>query len=62
MMAPPVVQRIILPSSHISSLRFMQKICQDAIVLIRNFGPPTLFITITANLAWDKVVRELFPG
>ncbi|KAJ5865150.1 uncharacterized protein N7529_007066 [Penicillium soppii] len=58
----PVGQRVILPSSHIGSPRFMQKIYQDAIALIRNFGPPTLFITMTANPTWDEVIRELFPG
>jgi hypothetical protein len=47
--AAPAVQRVMLPSSHIGSPRFMQKICQDAIALIRKLGPPTLFITMTAN-------------
>jgi hypothetical protein len=45
----PVGQRVILPSSHIGSPRFIKKIYQDAIALIRKLGPPTLFITMTAN-------------
>jgi predicted esterase len=30
----------------------MKKICQDAIALMRKLGPPTLFITMTANPAF----------
>ncbi|KAJ5751269.1 hypothetical protein N7533_008297 [Penicillium manginii] len=62
MITAPVGQRVILPSSHIGSPRFMKKICQDAIALIRKLGPPTLFITMTANPTWDEITRELFPG
>ncbi|KAJ5900216.1 uncharacterized protein N7473_004286 [Penicillium subrubescens] len=62
MITAPVGQRVILPSSHIGSPRFMKKICQDAIALIRKLGPPTLFITMTANPSWDEITRELFPG
>jgi hypothetical protein len=62
MRTAPAGQRVILPLSYIGSLRFMKKICQDVIALIRKFRPLTLFITMTANPTWDKVIRELFPG
>ena len=31
-------------------------------VIVRQFGRPSLFITFTANPKWDEITRELLPG
>jgi hypothetical protein len=58
---PPdqVGRRIMLPSSFTGRDRFMQKLYQDSIVVVRHFGRPALFITFTANPEWEEITREL---
>ena len=55
-------RKVILPSSHTSSPRFMQKFLQHALTLLRVLGPSDLFITFTANPAWPEIVENLAPG
>jgi hypothetical protein len=55
-------QRFILPSGYTGSPRFMAKLYQDSMAIVRNFGKPTLFITFTANMKWIEIQRELLPG
>ncbi|XP_026397782.1 uncharacterized protein LOC113344490 [Papaver somniferum] len=35
---------------------------QDAISLVQRYGKPDLFITMTCNTSWYKIVNELGPG
>jgi hypothetical protein len=49
---------VILPSSHIGSPRFLQQLYQDSMAIVRHYGKPTPFITITAYPNW-KEVREV---
>ncbi|KAJ3684336.1 hypothetical protein LUZ61_013500 [Rhynchospora tenuis] len=55
-------KRIILPSSHVGSPRYMYQNYQDAIAVCRHLGPPHLFITFTCNPAWPEITRNLLPG
>ena len=35
---------------------------QDAMAIVRKFGKPDLFITMTCNPKWVEITRELNPG
>ena len=52
----------ILPSSFINSPRYMHKLFQDAMSVVRVFGKPDLFITFTCNPYWVEIKRELLSG
>ena len=45
----PLGHKLILPSSHVDSSRFMTQLFQDAIAICRHFHKPDLFLTMTAN-------------
>lgn len=49
----------ILPSSFIGGPRFMSKLYQDNMAIVRKFGRPDLFITFTCNPAWEEIKSEL---
>lgn len=34
----------------------------DAMAIVRTFGKPTLFITITCNPKWPEITEALLPG
>ncbi len=50
---------VILPSSFQGSPRAMQQNYQDAMALVRKFGKPDLFITMTCNPQWREVKENL---
>ena len=58
----PLGRRVVLPSGHTSSERFMHAAYQDAMAIAGRFTKPHLFITKTANPKWEEVQRELLPG
>ena len=41
---------------------YMHQQYQEAMVLVWKYGMPTLFIIMTADTYWPKVLRELKPG
>ena len=51
-------KKVILPSSFIST----HQQYQDAISLLRRFGKPNLFITMTTNPDWREIKENLRPG
>jgi hypothetical protein len=55
-------RRIILPASFIGGDRFMQRLFQDSMAIVRFFGKPLFFITFTANPRWPEILRELKEG
>ncbi|EFP93666.2 uncharacterized protein PGTG_19561 [Puccinia graminis f. sp. tritici CRL 75-36-700-3] len=55
-------RRIILPSSFSGSPRNMMQLYQDSMALVRHFGQPSLFITMTANARWPEVLAALKPN
>ena len=56
-----VGKRVILLSSYVGGDRFMQKLYQDSIAIVRHFGKPSRFITFTANPKWEEIEHELLP-
>jgi hypothetical protein len=34
----------------------------DAMALVRRFGKPDIFLTMTCNPNWDEIKCELYPG
>lgn len=55
-------RRIVLPSSFSGGPRAMQQGYQDAIALVRKFGKPDLFITMTCNPNWPEIKAALMEG
>ena len=62
--ANAIGKRIILPSSHTGSPRYMIQNYQDAMAICRNYGNPDLFVTFTCNPKWPEITRALsiIPG
>jgi len=56
-----VGKRVVLPSSYMGGDRFMQKLYQDSIAIVRHYGKPSLVITFTTNPKWEEIERELLP-
>ena len=54
--------RLILPSSFTGGPRYMAKLYQNSMAIVRHFGKPSLFITFTANPKWIEIERELLVG
>ncbi len=52
---------VILPSSFLGSPRSMQQNYQDAMALVRKFGKPDLFLTMTCNPQWREITENLKP-
>jgi hypothetical protein len=52
----------ILPSSYIGGPRHMQEYIQDAMIYVRHYGRPDLFITFTCNPNWEEIQTSLLPG
>ncbi|CAG7729840.1 unnamed protein product [Allacma fusca] len=53
---------VILPSSFMGSPRNMQQLYQDAMAIVRKFGKPDLFLTMTTNPNWKDIKENLLPG
>ena len=53
---------IVLPSSFIGSPRNMIQSYQDAMAIVRVYGKPDLFITMTCNPKWREIEENLLPG
>ncbi|CAF1246967.1 unnamed protein product [Rotaria sordida] len=51
----------ILPSTYVGGSRFMSKLYQDNMAMVRKFGRPDLFITFTCNPKWEEIKSELIP-
>ncbi|XP_060129913.1 uncharacterized protein LOC132592021 [Zootoca vivipara] len=52
----------ILPSSFAGSPRNMLQNYQDAMAIVRKYGKPDLFITMTCNPKWQEIVENLQHG
>ena len=55
-------RKVILPATFTSGPHFMHKKMQDALALLRVFGGSDLFITFTANPAWQEITNALLPN
>ena len=54
-----VGKKVILPSSFAGSERNMTMHYQDAMAIIRKYGKPDLFITMTCNPKWKEISENL---
>ncbi|KAI7943394.1 hypothetical protein MJO29_013238 [Puccinia striiformis f. sp. tritici] len=57
----PEGRRVILPSTFIGSPRAMGQLYQDLMAICRVHGPPSLFITMTANPTWPEIIGIISP-
>src|SRR6201988_3801045 len=57
-----VGKKIILSSSFTGSTRYLQQLYQDSMAIVREFGKPDLFITVTCNPKWPEIISELLPN
>ncbi|XP_034936444.1 uncharacterized protein [Chelonus insularis] len=53
---------IILPSSFINSPRSMLQLYQDSMAIVRKYGKPDIFLTMTCNPKWLEIEENLLPG
>ncbi|AQK64979.1 hypothetical protein ZEAMMB73_Zm00001d013986 [Zea mays] len=60
--AEKVGKRTVLSTSFIGGPRDMKRRYMDAMALVRKFGKPYIFLTMTCNPNWDEIRRELLPG
>ncbi|GMF49014.1 unnamed protein product [Phytophthora fragariaefolia] len=51
-----VGKRIVLPDSHSGSPRNMYKHYQESIAIVREYGKPDAFITMTCNPKWVEII------
>ena len=54
--------KVILPSTHKGSARYMQQRFQDAMAVVVRLGRPSLFLTMTCNPKWRDILREIPEG
>ena len=52
---------VILPSTFQGSPRNMHQNYQDAMTIVKKFGKPDIFLTMTANRNWPEVRENLLP-
>ena len=57
-----VGKKIILPATYPGSPRAMQQNYLDAMSIVKRFGKPDFFITMTANPSWPEVKESLRNG
>jgi hypothetical protein len=55
-------QRMILPASFTGGPRAMLGYYHDSMAIVRYWGKPDLFITMTCNPKWPEILRHLLPG
>ncbi|KAL6894303.1 hypothetical protein ACP4OV_008401 [Aristida adscensionis] len=57
-----VGKRTVLSTSFIGGPRDMRRRYMDATALVRKYGKPDIFLTMTCNPNWDEIKREIYPG
>ena len=55
-------KRIILAPSFTGGPRYMWQQYQDSMAIVREFGKPDLFVTVTCNPKWPEVTENLIIG
>lgn len=53
---------IVLPATFTGGERYMRKQYYDSMTIVRAFGKPDLFITVTCNPEWPEIQEALLPG
>jgi hypothetical protein len=57
-----VGKRVVLSNSVVGSPRYMAARFQDSMAVVRRFGKPDLFITMTCNPTWPEITAALLTG
>ena len=52
--------RVYLPASSQGSLRMQRKLIADGLAIVRDYGKPTYFLTVTCNPNWEEIRNH--PG
>ncbi|GMF47935.1 unnamed protein product [Phytophthora fragariaefolia] len=52
-------KRVVLPSTHPGGPRHMFKSYQDAMAVVREFGKPDVFVTMTCSPTWDEIQEKI---
>ncbi|KAE8962988.1 hypothetical protein PR001_g29523, partial [Phytophthora rubi] len=52
-------KRIVLPSTHSGSPRAMYKSYQDSMAIVREYGKPDVFVTMTCNPTWEEIQEKI---
>ncbi|GMF49762.1 unnamed protein product [Phytophthora fragariaefolia] len=52
-------RRVVLPSTHPGGPRHMFKSYQDAMAVVREFGKPDVFVTMTCSPMWDEIQQKI---
>jgi hypothetical protein len=60
--ASEVGKRMVLSPTFIGGPRDMRRRYMDAMALVRKYGKPDVFLTMTCNPNWDEIKNELCPG
>jgi hypothetical protein len=60
--ANEVGKRTVLSPTFIGGPRDMRRQYMDAMALVRKYGKPKIFLTMTCNPNWDEIKNELYPG
>ncbi|XP_062233672.1 uncharacterized protein LOC133930909 [Phragmites australis] len=60
--ADAIGNRTVLATSFIGGPRDKRRRYMDAMALVRKYGKPDVFLTMTCNPNWDEITRELYPG
>jgi hypothetical protein len=60
--ASEVGKRTVLSPTFIGGPRDMRRRYMDAMALVRKYGKPDVFLTMTCNPNWDEIKNELCPG
>ncbi|XP_077137872.1 LOW QUALITY PROTEIN: uncharacterized protein LOC143804010 [Ranitomeya variabilis] len=55
-------KKVILPSTFQGSPRNMAQNYQDAMAMVRKYGKPDLFVTVTCNPKWKEIKDNLLPN
>lgn len=55
-------RKTVLPSSYIGGPRNMSANYQDSMSIVRKYGKPDLFITMTCNPEWQEITSQLFAN
>lgn len=57
-----IIGRKILAGSFTGSIRWFNTKHQDGMAILRKYGKPDLFITMTCNPKWPEIQQNLMPG
>ena len=56
-----VGMKMVLPSTFVGGPRSMTQLYHDAMAIVRRYGKPDLFLTVTCNPKWPEITNELHP-